>query len=113
MPDLSFQVEGARAVPHAAAPLLAFQLRVANSAGEPIGSVSLRCQVQIEVTRRRYGAGEQANLLELFGEPERWGHTLRAMLWTHAQVAVPAFTGSTVVDLPVPCTFDFNVAVTK
>jgi hypothetical protein len=35
------------------------------------------------------------------------------MLWTHTQVVVPAFTGSTVVDLPVPCTYDFNVAATK
>ncbi len=26
---------------------------------------------------------------------------------------VPPFKGSTVVDLPVPCTFDFNVAATK
>ena len=35
------------------------------------------------------------------------------MLWTHANVTVPAFTGSTVVDLPVPCTYDFNVAAAK
>jgi hypothetical protein len=35
------------------------------------------------------------------------------MLWTHASVAVPPFTGSTVVELQVPCTFDFNVAATK
>ena len=26
---------------------------------------------------------------------------------------MPSFTGSTLVDLPVPCTFDFNVAATK
>ena len=35
------------------------------------------------------------------------------MLWTHASVVVPPFTGTTVVDLPVPCSFDFNVAATK
>ncbi len=35
------------------------------------------------------------------------------MLWTHTSLVVPQFTGSTVVDLPVPCTFDFNVAATK
>ncbi len=28
-------------------------------------------------------------------------------------MVVPSFTGSTLVDLPVPCTFDFNVAATK
>ena len=35
------------------------------------------------------------------------------MLWTHASAMVPAFAGTTEVDLPVPCTFDFNVAITK
>ena len=28
-------------------------------------------------------------------------------------LSFPAFSGNTVVDLPVPCTFDFNVAATK
>ena len=65
------------------------------------------------MTRRQYAPTEQERLLELFGEPERWGETLRTMLWTHTNVTVPAFTGSTVVDLPVPCTYDFNVAATK
>lgn len=114
MPDLSFQVEGAEVVPFAAAPLLACKLRVANAdAGEQIQSVTLRCQIQIETTKRRYTAEEQERLRDLFGEPERWGHTLRAMLWTHATAVVTPFTGSTLVDLHVPCTFDFNVAATK
>ena len=50
---------------------------------------------------------------DLFGEPSRWGQTLRSMLWTHASVVIPSFTGSTTADLHVPCTFDFNVAATK
>ncbi|MFZ0882673.1 MAG: DUF6084 family protein, partial [Candidatus Acidiferrales bacterium] len=43
----------------------------------------------------------------------RWGQTLRSMLWTHANVMVPRFAGSTIAEIPVPCTFDFNVAATK
>jgi hypothetical protein len=82
-------------------------------AGEPIQTVALRCQIQIESPRRRYSAEEQEHLLDLFGEPERWGQTLRTMLWTHASVIVPPFEGSALVDLPVPCTFDFNVAAAK
>jgi hypothetical protein len=35
------------------------------------------------------------------------------MLWVHTGVVVLPFIGETVVDLPVPCTFDFNVAATK
>jgi hypothetical protein len=114
VPELSFQVEGAEAVPFAASPLLAFKLRIANAdAGEQIQSVALRCQIQIETTKRHYTAEEKERLRDLFGEPERWGHTLRAMLWTHATAIVTQFNGSTLVDLHVPCTFDFNVAATK
>jgi hypothetical protein len=114
VPDLNFQVEGAEAVAFAASPFLAFKLHITNAnAEEPIHSVALRCQIQIEVTRRRYSSQDQERLLDLFGEPERWGQTLRNMLWTHANVVVPPFTGSTVVDLQVPCTFDFNVAAAK
>ncbi|HEV7904073.1 MAG TPA: DUF6084 family protein [Pyrinomonadaceae bacterium] len=114
MPDLNFQVEGAEAVAHAAAPLLSFKLRVTNAdADEPIHTVALRCQIQIETTRRRYNEGEQERLLDLFGEPERWGKTLRTMLWTHASMVVTPFQGSALVELPVACTFDFNVAATK
>jgi len=114
MPDLSFNIERAEAVKFSAAPLIAFQLRLSNAnADETIQSVALRCQIQMEVTRRRYSAEEQRNLLDLFGEPERWSQTLRNLLWTHVNLNVAGFRGETVVDLPVPCTFDFNVGATK
>jgi hypothetical protein len=114
MPDLDFQVESAAAVPFAATPLLGFRIAVTNSdQAEAIYSVALRAQIQIEVTRRRYTAEEQAHLLDLFGEPERWGQTLRSMLWTNAGATVAPFTGATSVEVQVPCTFDFNVAATK
>ncbi len=114
MPDLSFQVYEAEAQPYAASPLLVFKLGVANAdAEEPIHTVALRCQIQIEPTRRRYSPQEQARLLDLFGEPSRWSQTLRTMLWTHTSVIATPFTGSAVIDLPVPCTFDFNLAATK
>jgi Family of unknown function (DUF6084) len=114
MPELNFQVEGAKAVPYGASPLVAFQLRVTNSGAEPaIHTVVLRAQIQIEVTRRRYTPEEQSNLRDLFGEPSRWGQTLKNMLWTNAIVIVPSFDKETIVELQVPCTFDFNVAATK
>jgi hypothetical protein len=114
VPDLSFRVTGAKAVPFAATPLLALKLQVGNAVtAEAVHAVVLRCQVQIEAQRRGYEAADQARLFELFGEPERWGQTLRGLLWAHVNVNVPGFTGETVVDLPLPCSFDFNVAVTK
>jgi hypothetical protein len=115
--DLNFTVDGAEQQPHSAAPLLIFKLRIAETTTdeEPttIPAIALRCQIRIEPTRRRYAPAEQKQLLDLFGEPDRWGQTLRSALWTHASVVVRPFTGSTVVDLPVPCSFDFNVAATK
>lgn len=114
MPELNFQLEGAQAVPFGAAPLLSFKLRVTNTGPEEtIHTVVLRAQIQIEVTRRHYSREEQSNLLDLFGEPDRWGQTLHNLLWTHAIVVVPSFAKETLVELQVPCTFDFNVAATK
>ena len=114
MPDLSFKVEDATVVPYAAAPTLALKLRITNAdAVQSIHTVALRCQIQMEVSRRRYSAEEQMKMRDLFGEPERWSQTLRSLLWTHVSVIVPSFQGSTLTDLPIHCTFDFNVAATK
>jgi Family of unknown function (DUF6084) len=114
MPELSFQVEQASVVPFAASPAIAFQLRIANAPeDQTIHTIALNCQIQIEVTRRRYSPEEQQQMLDLFGEPDRWSQTLRSLLWTNVSAVVPGFKGSTQADLRVPCTFDFNVATTK
>jgi hypothetical protein len=114
MPDLDFSVESAESVPFAASPMLSFTLKIrAANSDEKVQSIALRCQIQLEATKRKYSATEQAQLFELFGEPERWARTLRSMLWVHTSATVPPFQGETTIDLPVPCTFDFNVAATK
>lgn len=114
MPDLSFEILGAVVQPYAAAPQLNFRLRITNAVtDEAVHTVVIRCQIQIESARRRYNAGEQKRLLDLFGEPSRWSQTLRTMLWTHTSAIATPFIGNTVVDLPVPCSFDFNLAATK
>ena len=114
MPELSFQVERAEVVQHSISPLLAFKLRVTTADPEQtIHTVALRCQIQLEVARRKYTSDDQARLRDLFDEPSRWGQTLKNLLWTHASIVVPSFKGTTLADVPVPCTFDFNVAATK
>ncbi len=113
MPELDFEIEGAEVARYAATPLLKFKLRVSSAVEEDVANIALRCQVYIEAARRRYETVEQEGLLELFGEPERFGQTVKTMLWTHASVLIPAFQGSCTVDLPVPCSFDFNVVATK
>lgn len=118
MPDLNFQVIGAEPQCHAAEPMLLFQLRIseslpADAPPTPIHSIALRCQIRIEPARRHYEPRDRERLLDLFGTPERWGQTLRPMLWTHASILVPAFNGTGQTELPVPCSFDFNLAATK
>jgi hypothetical protein len=114
MPDLSFEVIGAEAATYSVLPMLIFKMRIANAnEEEQIQNVNLKCQIMLTVTRRRYNAEEKAKLYELFGEPERWGQTLRTFLWTNVTTVVPRFSGSTVVDLPVPCIYDFEVVSTK
>ena len=113
MPDLDFAVEGAEVLEFAAVPSLLFKLRVENLQEEPIRSVALNTQIRISATQRHYGAAEQERLLEVFGEPSRWKDTLRSLLWTHTVLQVPPFSGSTVVDMPVPCTYDLEVVWSK
>jgi|SRR5262252_6587760 len=112
-PDLNFTIETAETLRFAASPHIVFKLRITNSVPRTIHTVILRCQIQLDVSRRRYTAQEQKRLIDLFGEPSRWGETLRPLLWTNTSIVVPSFDNSIVVDLPIPCTFDFNVAATK
>lgn len=114
MPDLSFQIEGAEPVSYSASPLLNIKVRVKTAEpGPPIHNVLLQCQIQIEPARREYRPAEQQQLHDLFGEPARWSQTLHPLLWANVGVVVPGFQDETTVNIPVPCTFDFNVASTK
>ena len=113
MPNLDFRVAGAEVQEFAAVPSLLFKLRVENLEEEPIRSVALNTQIRIAATQRHYDSAEQERLLELFGEPSRWKDTLRSLLWTHTVLQVPAFSGSTVADMPVPCTYDLEVVAAK
>ena len=113
MAELSFAVTGARAEPYAASPTLMLQLRIEEKSGEPVHAVALRCQIQIEPRERRYSPLEEERLVDLFGEPPRWADTLKTLFWTQAPVMVLAFERSTQVDLPVSCTYDFEVAAAK
>ena len=113
MIDLEFRVESGAPVRFAAVPQVNFSLQVVGPVDRVVHAVTLRCQIEIESSRRRYTAAQQRRLVDLFGEPDRWSQTLPTMLWTHVSVVIPTFKGETTVDVSVPCTFDFNVAATK
>jgi Family of unknown function (DUF6084) len=114
MVDLVFVGKGAEPERHAMAPTLLLRVSVANMTPRiKVENILLQCQVRIEATRRHYAPKEFEHLVELFGEAHRWSETVRSMLWTHTSAQVPAFDNEQYVDLPVPCSFDFNVAATK
>ena len=115
MPELSFSVESAAPIRRAASPMMGFRVFLRQSGEEPvpIHSIILRAQVRIEPARRKYTPPEQDRLVDLFGGPERWGQTVRDILWAQVSSAVAGFVGETVEELQVPCGFDFTLAVTK
>jgi hypothetical protein len=113
MTALGFAVVGSRAEPHAAVPTIMLRVRVEEADGFSVHAVALRCQIRIEPQRRRYAPEEESRLYELFGETPQWGDSLRPFLWTHVSTTIGKFDGSTEIDLPVECTYDFDVAAAK
>ena len=113
MTDLSFEVLDVAPQQHAASPHLLFRLRVTESSGEVVHAIALRAQLRIEPQRRPYDPLEQEALTDLFGTSDRYSATLKPFLWTHATAMVQGFEGSREFDLPVACTYDFDVSATK
>jgi hypothetical protein len=98
---------------YAATPELIARVGIAAVGDDPVHAIALRCQVRIEPLRRPYSDEEAAGLLDLFGPRARWSTTQRTFLWQHTNAMVPGFTGATQVDLPLECTYDFEVAGAK
>lgn len=113
MTDLGFEVLDVQPQAHAASPHLLFRIRLTESSGAAVHAVALRCQLRIEPQRRPYSALEQEGVTDLFGTADRYGATLKPFLWTHASTMVQGFTQACELDLPVACTYDFEVAATK
>src|SRR3954454_4756731 len=112
IPDLSFAVTDAARLEHAATPTIRFALEV-GSGGAEGRVIVLDTQIRIAATRRAYSHQSDDRLFELFGARADWGTTLRSLLWTRTTLVVPPFTGTTDVDLLVPCTYDLDVTATR
>ncbi|MGH8899696.1 MAG: DUF6084 family protein [Egibacteraceae bacterium] len=113
MTDLVFDCLDVQPERYAAAPALSFRLKIAETTGATIHTIALRCQLRIDVQRRRYTPEEAERLSDLFGEVSRWGETLKPMHFTTVSLMVQGFSGSTEVDMQVPLTYDFEVATAK
>jgi hypothetical protein len=113
MADFTFECTGARAEPYAVVPTLTLTVRIAETTGVPVHVIALRCQIRIEPAHRRYTETEAERLHDLFGDTSRWADTLKPLQWTNLALMVPGFTSVTDVDLPVPCTYDLEIASTR
>lgn len=113
MPEMVFDCVDAKPDRYAVVPGMTLRLRIAETGGARIEAVALRCQIRIEPHLRRYSAAEAERLSDLFGDTGRWAETLKPLQWTTLSMMVPGFTGSTTVDLPLPCTYDLEIASTK
>ncbi|WP_063057724.1 DUF6084 family protein [Nocardia sienata] len=99
--------------PYSAAPILSARVGIASLADDPVHAIALRAQVRIQPSRRRYSDEEGAGLTDLFGTRDRWRDTQRSFLWMHCATMVPGFSGGAEVDMPMPCTYDFEVTGSK
>jgi hypothetical protein len=113
MTDVTFAVLGVEPEPYSVTPVLNARLGIAAVGDDPIHTIALRCQVRIEPMRRSYSDEEAVGLVDLFGPRERWATTLRAFQWLQTSVMVQGFSGASQVDLPLECTYDFEVAASK
>ena len=110
MVELVFDCLDVRPQRYAAAPTLDFRLRMSETTGEDVHAIALRCQVRVEPQRRRYSPAEGERLHDMFGDRSRWGETLKPFQFVSTTAMVPSFRGSIEIDLPVPCTYDLEVA---
>ena len=113
MSQLQFEIVDIGPQPYAVTPMLSARVAVIETTGETVHALVLRAQVRIEPQRRSYSDEEADGMLDLFGPRARWSDTLRPYMWLQATTSVPGFTERTEVDLPLPCTYDFDVSAAK
>ncbi|QBI53551.1 DUF6084 family protein [Streptomonospora litoralis] len=113
MSTLEFTCTGADTRRFAAAPTIDLHTRITDSSGSGVHTIVLQCLVRIQPRRRRYSDAEAEGLRDVFGETGEWARTMQALTLANTSVIVPAFTGATDVDVPLPCSYDFEVAAAK
>ena len=113
MVDLDFTVEGVEVERFAVAPTLLFKLRVADDNRRRRAERAAAMPASHRATRRRYAPGSASGSPICSARPIAGRTRCAACCGRMRAVQVPAFEGERRVDLPVPCSFDFNVAATK
>jgi Family of unknown function (DUF6084) len=111
--EVTFAVLDVSPEQYAVTPVLTARVGIAADGDDPVHAIALRCQVRIEPLRRGYSDEEAEGLLDMFGPRERWATTQHNFLFQHGSAMVQGFTGATQIDLPLECTYDFEVTASK
>jgi hypothetical protein len=110
-PELAFTIEGVTPKVESATPALDFEIAV-DAGGAAVRSLVLDVQARLVISARPYGAETRARLSEVMGEIG--GRNLvGSLFWARVVVTVPPFEGATTIRVPVPCTYDSEVALAK
>jgi hypothetical protein len=112
-PALRFRTLGAQASHGFATPVIELAIEIACDPTYEIRAVALNVDVRIAAQRRRYDAPERERLGEIFGNESQWAQSLGSIQWMRGALNVPRFEGSTVIRVPLPCSYDFDVAAAK
>jgi hypothetical protein len=111
--ELEFACLGAQPDRGAAAPTLLFELRIGETTGVAVQTIALRCQIRILPHLRPYSDTEAEAVVDLFGDRSRWSTTLKPLQLATVTQIIPGFRDTVGVELPVPCSYDFDVAAHK
>ncbi|ACU95876.1 DUF6084 family protein [Saccharomonospora viridis] len=109
-PTLSWAIVGVDTAPVDAVPTLRFHVEITCSGSVVVQSLTLAVSVRIAAALRDYTAEERERLRGVFGTAEQWAHSIGDLVWARPTVHVPRFTGRTVVEVPVPCGYDVELA---
>jgi hypothetical protein len=89
------------------------RLRIQNYSPQPVHSMRLHCQIQLEPGRRSYNPVERAALQDVFGTPEQWRSSIRPLIWARRDISLAGFETFTVAELPFAVTSEFSFAALK
>jgi hypothetical protein len=113
LPQPEFEVTSAGHMAFSATPTMLFSATVSDRSEREVQSIALSAQVMIDPARRGYDLDTRGRLAELFGPPASWTPSTQALSWARVSAVVPAFVGSAMFALEVPCTYDLEVAAAK
>jgi hypothetical protein len=112
-PALEIAVVGAEPGLHLASPTLIFTLRAREASAREVYMVALSTQIHIDPGLRSHDDETRGLLVDLFGAPERWAATTTSIVWARVEALMPSFGSELEFNLPVPCTYDLEVASAK